>query len=295
MSAAAPVPARWCGEDVLAVAGDGWRVLVSPSRGGKIVSLRHGAVEWLAQPRLPLPPPAVPGASFVQSEMCGWDECAPSIDACDVDGRAVPDHGDLWTQRWSVEGEWLLARGPSLDYGLARRVVADGPGVRIEYRAWTNAGPLPFLWAAHPQLVAPPGSLVEVVTTARRALDVLVDPPVPVPLDAVTCAIDSIPPGGCRKLYLEPTERATAVRVRRPDGESVTWTWDGQAAPYVGLWFDRGAFSREDVVAIEPSTGCYDSLARAQARGQVVTLVPGTELTWWCEVSFAGSQVVADS
>ena len=284
--------ATWCGEPVLEVDGDGWRVQVSPARGGKIVSLRHGGLEWLAQPALPLPPPAPPGATFVQAEMCGWDECAPSIDACEAGGARVPDHGDLWTGRWWVDGDWLRATGPSLGYEIARRVVADGPAARFEYRARaTGTRPVPFLWAAHPQFVAPPGSVLEVATDATEALDVLARPAVPVPLGPATCAIDTVPVGGCRKLYLEPGARASSVTLRRPEGVSLTMTWDLDAAPYVGLWFDRGAYSRDDVVAIEPSTGFYDSLASAVGNGLVATLRPGAELTWWCQVSFRDLRV----
>jgi hypothetical protein len=289
------VTALWCGEPVLQVDGDGWRAQISPNRGGKIVSLRHAGLEWLAQPALPLPPPARPGDAFVQAEMCGWDECAPSIVACETDGGSVPDHGDLWTERWAVDGEWLTATGWSLGYEIARRVVPGGPSVLIEYRARTT-GPreIPFLWAAHPQLLAPPGSVLEVVTDATRALDVMASPAAPVPLDPAACSIDTVAPGGCRKLYLEPAASVSAVRLHRPTGDSLTMTWDQGAAPYVGLWFDRGAYSRGDVVAIEPSTGFYDSVASAAGNRLVATLRPGAELTWWCQVSFGDQRLRGD-
>ena len=286
----------WCGESVLQVDGEGWSVQVSPIRGGKIVSLQHGGIEWVAQPVVPLPPPARPGSTFAEREMCGWDECAPSIDACEVDGAPVPDHGDLWTERWWLDGEWLRAVGPSLGYEIARRVVADGPAVRFEYRARaTGSKPVPFLWAAHPQFGAPPGSVLEVATDATTALDVMARPAVPVALEPATCAIDTVAPGGCRKLYLEPGASASSVRLRRPEGASLTMTWDLDAAPYVGLWFDRGAYSHGDVVAIEPSTGFYDSVASAVGNGHVATLQPGADFTWWCQVSFCDQHLRDDA
>lgn len=276
----------WCGEPVLVTTGAGWRLAVSPRRGGKIVSLIGGGVEWLAQPRLPLSPPAMPGAQFVAAEMCGWDECAPSIVSCVVRGRQVPDHGDLWTQRWGVDGEWLVASGPSFGYELARRVVALGRRIRLEYRARAVDVAVPFLWAAHPQFQAPAGSVVHVETATSRVVDVLAESEPLAALGPETCAIDTVEPGGCRKFYLEPGERATSVRLTRPDGAALSMTWDTAVTPYLGVWFDRGAYSHQDVIAIEPSTGYYDSLETALARGRVPVIEVGRELSWWCELSF---------
>lgn len=278
--------ARWCGEDVLAVRGDGWEVLVSPRRGGKIVSLRRGGVEWLAQPELPLAPAAAPGASFVEAEMCGWDECAPSIVACTVGGHPVPDHGELWTARWRAQGAWLATTGETFGYRFARRIAPRGARIRIDYRVRAGDAAVPLLWAAHPQFSAPPGSVVQVSPPQAGAVDVLATPPAPVGLSPELLAVATVPADGCRKLYLEPDRRAAEARLVRPDGTAVRLTWDVAVAPYLGIWFDRGAYSREDVVALEPSTGFYDSLAGALDAGRVPVVAPGTELAWWCEVSF---------
>lgn len=278
--------ATWWGEPVLGVTGDGWTARVSPRRGGKIVSLRADGVEWLAQPLLPLPPPAEPGAGFTDAEMCGWDECAPSIVACTVAGRELPDHGELWTQRWRVEGEWLTASGPSFGYRLARRLEARGRRLRIEYVLQAGDADVPFLWAAHPQLVAPRGSEVRLETAAGRVFDVMVEPAVPVPLEPGLCRVDTLEPGGCRKFYLGPEDRAAAAHLVRRGGRSLTMTWDPTVTPYLGVWLDRCAYSREPVVAIEPSTGYYDSLAPALERALVPVVAAGSTLSWWCELSF---------
>lgn len=278
--------ATWCGEPVLGVRGDGWSARVSAARGGKIVSLRSDGVEWLAQPLLPLPPPAVPGAAFTDAEMCGWDECAPTIVAGTAAGCALPDHGELWTQRWDVAGDRLAVRGPSFGYRLERRLVPRGPALRLEYVLAAGVQDVPFLWAAHPQLVAPRGSVVRVATTATQVLDVMADPALPVPLRPELCAVDTLEPGGCRKFYLGPEDRASSASLVRPGGRTLTMTWDPAVTPYLGVWLDRGAYSREPVVAIEPSTGFYDSLAPALDRGLVPVVPAGSELTWWCQVSF---------
>lgn len=278
--------ATWCGEPVIGLAGDGWSARVSPRRGGKIVSLRSGGQEWLAQPRQPLPAPAAPGAVFTDAEMCGWDECAPSIVAGSVAGRTMPDHGELWTQRWHVDGDRLTAEGPSFDYRFERRLVSRGPALRLEYTVRAGKDDVPFLWAAHPQLVAPPGSAVSIATDATHAWDVLAEPAAPVVLRRETCTVDTLEPGGCRKFYLGPDERASSASLTLPGDRALTMSWDPTLTPYLGIWMDRCAYSREPVVAIEPSTGFYDSLESALGRGLVPVVPAGSELSWWCEISF---------
>jgi hypothetical protein len=61
-------------------------------------------------------------------------------------------------------------------------------------------------------------------------------------------------------------------------------TWDDTVAPYVGLWYDRGTHSRNDIVAIEPATGYFDSCRTALHNGRVTMLMPEQQLTWWVEL-----------
>ena len=256
-------------------------VVVDADRGAKIVSLREpDGLEWLAaaDPAHPAPP----GASFVDAEMAGWDECAPSIVACEVAGVEVPDHGDLWDRPFLGVGDELVAEGASFDYRFARSMRAIPGGVRFEYVAQARSTPVPFLWAAHPQFVAPPGTRVE-LPGVTEVVDVL-DPAEPLlPWTPALATIDTVSPGGCRKVYAAPSASARGARLVRADGRALELRWS-LACPYVGVWFDRTAYSREPVIAIEPSTGYFDSLATAVERARVPVLDPGRALHWWVEV-----------
>ncbi len=55
--------------------------------------------------------------------------------------------------------------------------------------------------------------------------------------------------------------------------------------PYLGIWFDRGAYSREPVIALEPSTGYYDSLATAVELGRVPRLEVGVPFEWYVDLA----------
>lgn len=125
---------------------------VAPWRGGKITSLRdRRGKEWLLTGTLA---PARTGGAFVDAEMFGWDECAPTVDATTLPATgttrngtpdntpsstppvALSDHGDLWDQAWEIAGlddapapMWLTlrARGTDWPYEFTRTITIEGP------------------------------------------------------------------------------------------------------------------------------------------------------------------------
>lgn len=282
-------PAVWHGEPAVEIVSGAASLLVSPSRGGKIVSLRDQAGrEWLAQPAAGtgLPAPALPGAVFTEAEMCGWDECAPSIVACAVEGVELPDHGELWTRRWWVREDETGVDAPSFGYRFSRRIEPIPGGFAFHYEVRATERPFPFLWAAHPQFLAPPGSRV-VVDAGDLVWDVVAEPAVQLRWEPGLASLDTLPPGGCRKFYLPPERAVSTAELQLADGDRLRLRWDERVLPYLGVWFDAGRHSRENVVALEPSTGFYDSLERAVGFGRVSIVHPGAPLAWTLEVAFA--------
>jgi len=275
----------WRDEPVLTTSGGGLTMAVSAARGGKIVSLRDAAgIEWLAQPLPgPLPRPAEPGDEFTEAEMCGWDECAPTIDAGSVDGRPVPDHGDLWTVRFDANGSTVSAIGPSLGYRFTRTAVGTERGIRLDYEAEALEAPTPFLWTAHPQFDAPYGTRLQFDTPPTSLVDVTAPTSVDVPYDDNLLTLDSLPPHGCRKVYLPPAHRSHGLTLVRPDG-TLRMSWS-ETVPYLGVWFDNSSVSTQRVIAPEPALGFYDSLEFAVSQDRTPRLTPGTPLRWWVELS----------
>jgi hypothetical protein len=273
------------------VRGGGASATIDPARGGKILSLcGPDGREWLSQAADPSRAPDRGAAVFTASDPAGWDECAPSIDACEIGGRTVPDHGDLWTAEWTTvsagpDSLELSVLGRSLDYRLDRRIIATDRGVRLDYVATAAGIATPFLWAAHPQFVSPPGSMIELPTGVTHVIDVI-DPTQPVVSWCADLAtVDSLPDGGCRKVYVDPATHADAAILRHPDGATLTMSWHN--CDYLGLWFDNRAYSREPVVAIEPSLGFRDSLSWAVEHGHVPILAPGSPLRWSLEIAIS--------
>lgn len=289
----AAIPGSWHGEPALYVtSGDGSRLVVVPARGAKIVSLTDPAgLERLAQPRLPVPPPARPGDRFTRAEMCGWDDCAPAVieGIASVGGRKVviPDHGELWTAPWTCSyGTTSLvatARGASQGYVFRRTVEPAPRGFRLRYHVRAGKHPVAMCWVGHPQFTAPTGSRVD-LPEARAAVDVL-DPRRPRsawPTGGV--AVDAVKAGGCAKVYAAPEQRVGRARLSTPGRGSLVLCWDSTTVPYCGVWVDRGAYAREDVVAVEPATGYADDLDDAVRSGRVLTVRADAEVTWWLDV-----------
>jgi hypothetical protein len=256
-------------------------VVVLPERGGKIASLRDKAGrEWLEQPLLPLPDLSKISPVFIEGDMCGWDECGPTISPCQLGDLILPDHGELWSQAWRQDSEgWLTARGRQRDYEFGRRLSIAGSKIVLDYRVAAGNETLPFLWAAHPQFRVDVGTEIILPDHVTQIVDVLAGPSLPrLPVNELR-HLAFTPTNACRKFYAEPESDVHEVSLLHGDGSRLTLTWT-QALPYLGIWIDRSVYARHDVVALEPSTGFYDSCEEAVCRAKVLVLRPFTNICW---------------
>jgi len=270
---------------MIRVGGAALIAVVDAGRGAKITSLVDASgTEWLSQRSGDAP--VAPGTAFVDAEMSGWDECAPTIVACRVADRDLPDHGDLWDAEFEVDGDRVWIEASSLPYRFERRILATPTGLRLEYTAEALDEPIPFLWAAHPQFAAPAGTRVELPAEVEEVVDVM-DPSLPASVwSPLLATIDTVADAGCRKIYVAPGTAVDRARFVRADGSSLTLRWSA-ACPYLGIWFDAGAYSADPVIALEPATAYFDSLETAVRLGRAPILEAGAPLSWWVELEAA--------
>ncbi|MBA3524278.1 MAG: hypothetical protein H0T85_06945 [Geodermatophilaceae bacterium] len=231
--------------------------------------------EWLADDRRPGRAPRGPRVAFADTALSGWDECAPTVDACVVDTAegpwAVGDHGELWSRPWT--GDTVVHEVRASRFSLQRTMVPTARGVRLDYRV-TPHGPrlLPFLWTAHPQFRLRPGTRLVLPAPAgvRRVQ------PSPDLSDVWSEVIDPtapVAPGRVAKWWLDPEGPAASwAALLDDDGGWLRMRWDPADLPYLGIWVDRGCLADGEVLAIEPSTDWYDRLDRAVAADRVWTL-----------------------
>jgi hypothetical protein len=138
---------------------------------------------------------------------------------------------------------------------------------------------VPFLWAGHPQFRAPAGTRILLPSSVRRVVDVM-DADLPV-LDwsAELGSIDTIETEGYRKVYVHPDEVASSALLVHPGGATLRVSWTS-ACGYLGLWYDKFAFRAEPIIAIEPATAYFDSLATAIDNDRVAVIPAGASLEW---------------
>jgi len=267
-------------EEHVEVVGNGLSAIVVPSRGGKVISLRDGrGVEWLAQPDRPVGAAARPGDDFLHAEMSGWDECAPTIVECVVDGVELADHGELWTKAFHHDGPTMSVHDDTLGYRFQRTILAAESGLIFSYEVTAMERAVPFLWAAHPQFRAPSGSWVRLPSAVETVVDVMDPAIVELPWAPTLGSIDTVPREGYRKIYAHPERTVSEAALVHPDGAALTMSWSS-TCPYVGLWFDRFTYRAEPIIAIEPSTAYFDSLTTAMSLGRAPVIPAGETLAW---------------
>lgn len=272
----------WHGEAAERVVGGGLEAVVVPGRGAKIASLRDSAgVEWLAQPAVPVPAPATAGVPFVEADMCGWDECVPTVDADVLGGAVLPDHGEAWTAPWTAlgAGTWGFT-GSALPYEFRRTVVPVSTGLRLDYEV-VSTGPQagPLLWAAHPQFSARPGSRI-VLPPEVHDVEGVYGVDASQPWSDELASIDALADGAALKFWVDRRTPASWVGLAAVDGTMLRLSWDVAEVPYLALWVDAGMFSRERVIALEPSTGSGEKLSGAAVDRSCLWLEPGVPVRW---------------
>lgn len=245
--------------------------------GGRITALRDrvSGRDWLAHDPRPGRAPRRPATPFVDTALGGWDEIAPSVDACVVDTADGPwrvgDHGELWSRPWT--GDASAHEVGASRFLLHRSIAATDTGLRLDYRV-TPTGPhrLPFLWTAHPQFRVHPGTRL-VLPGPVPVRRVQPGPPRRQTWPDTVDPVAVTEPGTGAKWWVDPTAAAVGwAALLDADRGWLRLRWDTVDLPYFGVWVDRGCYADGEVIALEPSTGWYDRLDRAMATGRVWTL-----------------------
>jgi galactose mutarotase-like enzyme len=264
-------------ENVLIGVGD-CSVTILPDVGGKIASIQVGGRELLQAP-LAAYAPRTRTMLFDAGDGSGWDECLPSIGACEVETTAglaeVPDHGDLWRVEWSEIGDGRSegARGASvtlrgecfsLPLALERTLTLieteKGWRLSLDYTV-TNIGdcPAPWSWAAHPLFAVEAGDRIvlpdsirqvrlEGSVTGRLGLGgQLVAWPIAALADGGETDLSVVQPPESRigdKLFAGPLPAADNwCALERPRaGVRIKVGFDPVATPYIGLWICYGGW-----------------------------------------------------
>ncbi len=257
------------------------RVVVMPDLGGKIISLVRIASgreylislssnEGFRKPSF--------GGTFVDYNNVGFDECIPTIAACDYPegkfaGFQLPDHGDVWSLSWQHEIEYELLN--------------------------TSDTRFQFLWSAHPLLRTEPGTTIVLpLDSGKLLIDSSKGNRLGSKGESCTWPIATQENGQTDDLRVMKTRGEASDKLYTPrlsigycglyhpnTNESIVFKFDVESVPYVGLWICHGGRRSDNpkepyTIAMEPCNGRPDSLREAIGRRESSTLLPH-ELKQW--------------
>ena len=271
---------------------------IIPALGAKIsslVNLQTGR-EWMWSPPDRKLFANKTGDIFPDGTKIGADECFPTIAACEWNGRSLPDHGEVWTERWE---ESLTDRRletsvvcPISPFRLQRTATLQSGSLVLDYSV-TNLSyqPEECLWALHPLLTIEPGDELYLPAKSFR-VDASIgcglgdcgspgnwpNPRDGIRLDRLEFGDDT--PAAVKIFTNSLTEGV--VMVRNPKtGDRLTFRFDPSVLDTVGVWINRGGWNGYHHLAIEPTNGAPDRLdLAAQEWRRCWTLLPQETRRW---------------
>ena len=308
-------------QDVLWLQNDVLRVALLPTFGGKITSLRsvRTGEEFL------LPPlggyhRVTPFANFSESDGGGFDECLPSVAACEGSRGQdpVPDHGDLWRLNWHVESQHdavtLSAEAESRPLRLTRRAHLQGASILLDYDLLNlSDSTTSWLWSAHPLLRVQSGDRivlpksVDQVSVEYSAGDLfprntLISWPTAKSTSGLMTDLSRVGEKDgvtAHKIFAPMEMSAWGALYRTKLAQGLVFRFDQTALPFLGIWICSGAWpkerqNRQYTVALEPTTSNVDSLTDAESNGTARSLAPRDRCRWRVEIQLVEASSFAE-
>ena len=318
------------GLDAVRLQNDRVDLVIVPQAGGKILDLvdRRSGRDWLwKNPHIPISIAEREYNFGKEMDSGGWDEVLLSVKPGRIRTAsehiaAIPDHGDLLTADWTVENLQvdsnndlicdMATTGHSARYRFERRIrIPDNrPVVELSYRLRNDGDEaLPSYWCAHPLLAVEPDSVIDIAgnmalrvedaeTRARSAEGTEQHWPNLLLRDGESLdlsrsfASNAARCGHASKIFVRSPDNGSAS-VLLKDGSRLTFRFDPQELPWLGLWINNGAWSGCSSepytnLGLEPATSPYDCINEAIDNDAVPWLQPGEQRRWSLTVEMQG-------
>jgi hypothetical protein len=288
----------------LHIESDALSVQIWPHLGGKISSIvdKADGHELMFQLESEVPQHGMYDRSYQDGWYAGWDECFPAVAASGYprppyQGVSVPDHGELWglptlpvRSRHGIVTVW---NGVRFKYRLTRVLIVVGSTLLARYTL-TNLSPheFRFVYAGHAllcmklpiELQLPEG---EPYRHSHGASGVPVDQAFEWPklyeknqLRDVSRP-ETLPGQDAWKLFgLRPSNAATIHYPTRQRSLDIDFTPSPAVNNYWGIWINTGAWNRHRHLAVEPTTGRYDTIEASIADDSAAKVLSHGQVEW---------------
>lgn len=280
-----------------------------PSYGSKLASLivkkQSSEHELLFQSDLDTLKIPIYGSVFSDYDSSGFDECFPTIDACEIDNKTMPDHGEVWAMPWLHQPDpygsiTFSVYSKKFNYTLSKKVMLNEGCLESKYHVEHHGGkaPLPFIWTPH--------ALFNASASTRFIMPEYMDEiynvcdghgrlgqygslsGYPVPANQSNLDLSYLEPkqaNNCEKYYFVEKLRADSQfgfydECSGTESIEVIMEVDHHTVPYLGVWKNQGAYKGHYNFAIEPCTGIYDNTAEAMLNKKCQVVEPNCSVEW---------------
>lgn len=258
------------------------------------------------------------GAAFNLYDSSGFDECFPSIDATmypegKYRGVEIPDHGEVWALPWNLkidkENEILEfeVNSPKLPYKLTKKIKLNKNKIESDYTVYNlnKDEELKFIWTPHLLIKCDENMKINVpdilktIMSVEKSTEHLGDwgtihnypviESVKTLSDIDMSKVEPVTANNCEKFYfLEKMQGDATCGVEcLLTGEKMTYKYDTEMIPYLGVWKTQGGYRGDYNIALEPCTGVYDDLYVANSIGKVKSIAAGGKADWKFEIIIA--------
>lgn len=228
--------------------------------------------------------------SYVDAECSAFDDMFPTIDPYTPQdglyrGVTYPDHGESCRIPFevSIEGDSVLFTAHSHRFAVAyeKRVSFTEDGaLSLAYRFVNEADEaFPFVFAAHIMLQGEDGMRLITPFAADAPKEMMFAPAGVTLADVPHDRLMGFLPGegaAYKFYYLEPMAEG-AFSLQYADGSSLSFAFDREKLPYLGVWLNNGEFQGIYNVAPEPCSAPFDAPDKAAKRGYGTVIPPRGE------------------
>jgi hypothetical protein len=266
---------------------------VDPLRGGSIREIESKNDSWLF-----FDPTRASTTSARYDDVWsgGFEELFPNDAPEELDGRALPDHGELWNAPFEVKARsetsiWLRRRCECVPAVLEKHITLDAALCRFTLRYLIrNSGSerLWFLFKLHPAMrveagdviLLPGGEVTPVDPSFSRMLAAAGCWPSCPGSDGRPVDLSVVPaPGQLQEfVYVSRLPDGWCGIRRTRTGESLMISYPVNVLPHCWLFMSYGGWRDYYTVVLEPCTNLPKDLPTARRRGTCAFLDPGSAL-----------------
>ncbi len=270
-----------------------WQVQCLPDDGARLSMIRFAGRDLLTSGPGDFRPPSTDyGIYETRRSVYGYDDCFPTVDACDYPLRqfpAIPDHGELCWLSWQVStGEKVLGctvRSRLLPVQFKRSLIFDENILRWKFEVINSSCiSLPFQHVMHPMM-----PLNEIVKINLPGFSELFDEmkfkilTVIQPGDLTMKLLNQ--PQGTTEMLLLKSITAGQVELCFRNEMKLRIIFPVPMFPTIGIWWNKGGYPDEDgcrrtECAFEPIPGSCSRLSDAYKDGFTMTAAPNDITSW---------------